>query len=177
MSYLKKHELFCLHSSTQQTTLEVIKLEQAVYYTQQDISSGKALNNLLFVSIANMTKCITLLCIHAQSDKSLISLLSGASPVNTTPVSYTSPLPGSHISPVSCSHTSPVSCSHTSPVSCSHTSPAAYSDTSLVSSSPLPWVGGGIIGAVLSTAILLTVLAAVCLLRRRRKRTHSQHRM
>ena len=43
------------------------------------------------------------------------------------------------------------------------------------SSSPLPWVGGGIIGAVLSTAILLTVLAAVCLLRR--KRTHSQHKM
>ena len=35
------------------------------------------------------------------------------------------------------------------------------------------WVGGVIIGAVLSTVILLTVLAAVCLWRR--KRTHSQH--
>ena len=47
-----------------------------------------------------------------------------------------------------------------------------------LSSSPLPWVGGGIIGAVLSTAILLTVLVAVCLLRRRkRRRTHSQHKM
>ena len=46
------------------------------------------------------------------------------------------------------------------------------------SSSPLPWVGGGIIGAVLSTAILLTVLVAVCLLRRRkRRRTHSQDKM
>ena len=37
------------------------------------------------------------------------------------------------------------------------------------------WVGGVIIGVVLSTVILLTVLAAVCLWRR--KRTHSQHNM
>ena len=40
---------------------------------------------------------------------------------------------------------------------------------------PLPWVGGVIIGAVLSTVILFTVLAAVCLWRR--KRTHSQHKL
>ena len=58
--------------------------------------------------------------------------------------------------------------------------PACVTDASPVnttpgSSSPLPWVGGGIIGAVLSAAILVTVLAAVCLLKR--KRTHSQHKM
>ena len=45
--------------------------------------------------------------------------------------------------------------------------------TQKVESSPASWVGGIIIGAVLSTVILLTVLAAVCLWRR--KRSHSQH--
>ena len=59
--------------------------------------------------------------------------------------------------------------------------PVSCSDTSPVFSSPLPWVGGGIIGAVLSTAILLTVsvLVAVCLVRRRRRRrkTPSQYKM
>ena len=39
----------------------------------------------------------------------------------------------------------------------------------------IPWVGGVIIGAVLSTVIFLTVLAAVFLLRR--KKTHSQHKL
>ena len=45
--------------------------------------------------------------------------------------------------------------------------------TQNVGSSPASWVGGIIIGAVLSTVILFTVLAAVCLWKR--KRTHSQH--
>ena len=40
---------------------------------------------------------------------------------------------------------------------------------------PLPWVGGVIIGAVLSTVMLITVLAAVCLWRG--KRSHSQHKL
>ena len=51
--------------------------------------------------------------------------------------------------------------------------------TTLVSvNTSLPWVGGVIIGAVLTAAILLTVLAAMCLLRKReRSRTHLQHNM
>ena len=79
---------------------------------------------------------------------------------------------------VDTTHTAPAhSCTvcGTPSCNCQPTSAGTDSQSATPTSSLLPWVGGVIIGAVLSTVILLTVLAAVCLWRR--KRTNSQHKL